>query len=279
MKFDKIVMSGLSDMVLFDLNDPTSSPFVTRTVEGMGPTEIDLTLAQSVHGSGIFVGKRSQLREITFNLTLRPRFELGETLATVREQMYSLYLRSTRPDESLDLRILSQGYEVARTPVYVKRLESSPFSKESLMQLVLSSTEQYFHRNEPYTLDSIEAGALDKANPVFHNIGTAPTGFFLSVRMISTGVSFGLSSLAPREHLEVVYDFNGGDRLEIDTRVGSRGIWLRRGDQRNHILSSMTSDSSWLTLPAGPTQYTVMPDSVTSFEWFLFQYTPKYLGV
>lgn len=279
MRFDKIVLSGWANMVLFDMNDPTSSPFITRTVDGLGPTEVDLALSQSVHGSGIFVGGRAQLREITFNLTLKPRFELGETLASVRDQVYSHYLRSVRADDSLDLVLLRNDSEVARTTVYVKKIESNPFAKESLMQLVLSSTEQYFYRSEPYSLDSETLKDVSKERPSFYNIGSAPTGFQLLVNMLATGTSFGLSRIAPREHLKVEYDFNGGDVLEIDTRVGRRGVWLYRGAGRRQILSAMTLDSTWLTLPTGNSQLHVMENSVPSFDWSFFSYHPLYLGV
>lgn len=278
MKFDKILLTGTSDMVLFDLRDPASSPFITKSVDGLGPTEMDVTLTRSVQGLGRLSGKRGQLREITFNVMLQPRYEIGESLASVRDDLYRSYLRSTRVDDSLDLRLWFQGEEVARTPVHVKRIESSPFSKDGLLQLVLSSTDQHFHRAEPYKLGPAEAGQVSTVSPIFENIGTAATGFLASVQMLADGSSFGLSRTVPNQHFELRYDFLSGDILTFDTRPGTRRASLLRGDQNLNVLTGMTDRSSWLTLPTGTSYLEVLPDT-TSFKWTHFEYNPLYLGV
>lgn len=277
--FDKILLTGSSDMVLFDLRNPASSPFITKSVDGLGPTEMDISTTQSVQGLGLLSGKRAQLREITFNLMLKPRYEVNETLATVRDDLYRSYLRSVRSDGSLDLRIEFNNQEIARTPVHVKRLESNPFTKDALMQLVLSSTDQYLHRDEPYLLEGAEAAQLSTTDPIFENIGTAPTGFFFSVSMLSEGTSFGLSRAVPNEKFEVVYDFEAGDILEVDTRPGKRQVLLHRGGVVLNALTGVSNTSTWFTIPSGPSQFSVLPNSVVSFSWLKLEYNPLYLGV
>lgn len=278
MKFDKILLTGTSDMVLFDLRDPASSPFITNTVDGLGPTEMDVNLTRSVQGLGRLSGKRGNLREITFNVMLQPRYELGETLASVRDDLYRSYLRSTRADDSLDLRILFQDEEIARTPVHVKRIESNPFAKSGLLQLVLSSTDQYLHRKEPYLIDASEADLVSVTNPIFENIGTATTGFLASVQILANGSSFGLSRVSPSEQFELSYSFLSGDILTFDTRPGSRRATLLRGGQNLNVLTGMTDPSTWLTLPTGTSHFEILPGS-TAFKWTRFEYNPLYLGV
>lgn len=282
MQFDKIILSGSNSITLFDHRDPLSTPYVTRTVDGLGPTEADVSLARTAQGPGIYLGRRPQLRVITFNLNLNPNYFEGETPETLRERIYNL--RSNRPDNALLLSLYSDDVEVANTPVYVKRVEVSPFAKDNLMQLTLESPDEYLKRPTDYSIQ-IPSNA-SKTEPVFTNIGSAPTGFRLQVWFNDIGMySFGLIRGEQEEYLTLTHRFFSGDILEIDTRIGSRGVWHSK-DSDGHtynILGSLDSNSTWLQLHPGPNSFQLFQDSsvpaTTNFTWGQLTYKPQYLGV
>ena len=282
MQFDQIILSGSSSITLFDHRDPLSTPYVTRTVDGLGPTEADVSLARTAQGPGIYIGRRPQLRVITFNLNLNPNYFEGETPETLRERIYNL--RSNRPDNALVLGLYLDDVEVANTPVYVKRVEVSPFAKDSLMQLTLESPDEYLKHPSEYAIPFVSN--ISRTDPIFTNIGSAPTGFLLRVSFNDIGMySFGLIRGEQEEYLAITNRFLTGDLLTIDTRIGSRGVWHSKNSDglTYNLLGAMDSNSTWLQLHPGPNSFQLFQDSSvpanTNFTWSRLAYRPQYLGV
>ena len=277
MKFDRVILSGHQDIVLFDRNNPLSSPYVSKTIDGLAPTEANVNLAQTTQGTGLYIGRRPQLREITCNVHLNPDYRNGETPETLRQRLYMM--RPITADGSLTFKLFLDGVEQARTPVYIKRMEMSPFSKDNLLQLVLASPREYFER--PIHIHLTDP-AFDKVHPVFPNEGSAPTGFMAQVTFTGPMTMFGYKRLEDDQQISIVHNFQTNDRLEIDTRIGLRGVWLYRGTgPRTSILGSMTADSSWVTLHPGDTDFDVLKklNEPANFRWNMYQYLPQYLGV
>lgn len=282
MKFDQVVLSGATEsIVLFDHKQPRSTPFTARTIDGLGPTDVDVTLAQTSQGTGIYIGRREQLREITCNVYLNPNYTNGQTPETLREVVY--LLRPGNEDLSLDFRLMLNGVEVAMTPVYVKRVEISPFSKDTLLQIVLASTSGTFKKRAPV---SLPYPAIDKVRPIFVNEGSTETGFKLEIEFTGPVTSFGLRQSMPSNKMQMnkvfadPYLFTTGDVVEIDTNIGQRGVWLTRGGIRTSKISSLSPESTWLSLYPGKNELTTLPVSGgTPFNWKLFEHTPKYKGV
>lgn len=283
MKFDQVVLTGASEsIVLFDHKQPRSTPYTARSIDGLGPTDVDVTLAQTSQGAGIYIGRREQLREITANVFSNPNYFLGQTPEALREAIY--LMRPSNEDLSLDFRLLLEGVEVAMTPVYVKRVEVTPFSKDTALQIVLASTSAYFYRREPVVLTD---PVLDKTNPIFVNEGTVESGFKLDVLFTGTVTSFGLEQSAPSSKMEFKKAaaapslFVAGDLLEVDTNIGSRGIWITRGGVRTPAMNILSPESTWLKLYPGENELTTLiePASTTSYTWKRLEHTVKYKGV
>lgn len=276
MKFDQVILSGATSITLFDHKRPRSTPYTTRSIDGLGPTEVSVALAQNLEGGGLYIGRRPQLREITVNASLNPDYMVGQTPEKLREDIYRLV--PVNPDMSLDFCLLLDGEEIAITPVYIKRVEISPFSKDTLIQIVLASTSEYFSKR----FNVIQAGPnFDRANPVFVNLGSAPSGFRVEVDITAPMDRFGFYRAYMPDNLLITYDFLAGDRLEIDTNIGSRGIWLYRDSLRLSLLGAMAPQSTWITLTSGENPLTthVGEATVNNFDWYLFEHRPKYLGV
>lgn len=282
MRFDQVLLTGSETITLFDLKSPRSTPYTARTIEGLGPTDVDVTLAQTSQGAGIYIGRREQLREITINAYLNPDYLVGQTPEQLREAIY--LLRPVKEDLSLDFRLMLNGAEVATTPVYVKRVESSTFDKDTILQIVLSSTSGYFHRSTPVVVENPETSLM---YPIFVNEGTSTTGFKLTVEFTGVVDSFGLAISSPSAKFQLdklpldAALFLGGDVLEIDTSIGSRSIRFTRGGVTRSALAALTEDSTWLSLYPGENRLETILDPVSppSFVWKRFEHVPKYLGV
>lgn len=274
MKFDKIILTGSESITLFDHRNPLSSPYVTQAIDGLAPTEVEVSLAQTIQGAGLYIGRRPQLREITCNIHLNPNYTLGETPESLRERIYRL--RPVSDDGSLALRLLYQDEEVARTLVYIKRVELAPFAKETIMQLVLASPSEYLFREQPIVLTSPE---FDKTYPVLPNVGSARTGFYIRLMFTGTASVFGFGRRENAQELRITHAFALNDILEINTQIGSRGIWLTRAGVKTSIIGSLSANSTWLDLHPGETALHVITTNQQAFNWVEFSYQPKYLGV
>lgn len=281
MKFDQVIIAGSDTLVMFDHKRPRTTPYTARTIDGLGPTDVDVTLAQTSQGTGIYIGRREQLREITCNVYLNPNYVAGQTPESLREQIYRI--RPINDDLSLDFILMLDGVEVAVTPVYVKRVEVSPFSKDTLLQIVLASTSGTFKKRTPV---SLPYPAIDKVHPIFVNDGSAESGFKLEVEFTGPATAFGLRQTHPSSEMILnkiftdPYLFTTGDVVEINTNIGQRGIWLTRGGVRTSKIGSLSPQSSWLSLYPGPNELTTLPVlGGTPFNWKLFEHTPKYKGV
>lgn len=283
MKFDQVILTGTKSITLFDLKNPRSTPYTAKTIDGMDPTDVDVTLAQTSSGTGIYIGRREQLREITLNINLNPDYGIGQTPEALREELY--LLNPINEDASLDYRLMLDGVEVAMTPVYIKRVESAIFDKNTLMQLVLASTSGVFKRR---TAISVPDPELDVVFPVFHNAGSAMSGFRLELDFLAAATKFGLRQTAPTDDLilEKIPTnpdlFLAGDRLIIDTNIGQRGVWRKRAGATESMMGSLTQESVWLSLFPGNNTLEVLLDPAThasTIDWKMYEHTPKYRGV
>lgn len=277
MKFDKIILTGTTSITLFDLRNPRSTPYTTRTIDGLSPTEVGVALAQNVDGGGLYIGRRPMLREITVNASLNPDYRNGQTPESLREDIYRLV--PANEDSSLDFRLLLDGVDVAMTPVYVKLVEVSPFSKDTLFRIVMASTSEYLYRKIPL-LDTNPSQGLN-VTPTFVNVGSAPTGFKLKFKLHGSMTEWALRRAVPSEEIRIKHPFMLDDIVEINTNIGSRGVWLTRSGVRSSLIGKLTPQSTWIMLKSGQNPFVVEkgPLDNHSFAWESLEYNPKYLGV
>lgn len=284
MKFDQIILTGTKSITLFDLNNPRSTPYTAKTIDGLDPTDVDVTLAQASSGAGIYIGRREQLREITLNVYLNPDYSIGQTPDALRDELY--LMNPVNEDLSLDFRLMLDGVEVAMTPVYIKRTEAVAFSKDKIVQLVLASTSGTFKKRNP--ISDPDVLGLDKTFPVFHNAGSAMSGFRVELDILATVNRIGFLMSNPNNEmwLEKVSTYPdlllAGDKLIIDTNIGQRGVWRIRSGETDSLMSALPATSTWLTLYPGDNTLEVVTDpgpNSTSFNWSKYEHQPKYRGV
>lgn len=282
MKFDQIILRGTKSITLFDLKNPRSTPYTAKSIDGLDPTDVDVTLAQASTGAGIYIGRREQLREISLIIYLNPDRSIGQTPDALREELYLLH--PINEDASLDYCLMYEGEEVAMTPVYIKRTEAAVFSQETIVQLVLASTSGVFMKRNPISETALD---LDKVTPVLTNSGSALSGFRFEVDFLDDVNVFGLAQSTPVSIflLEKIPSepnlFQSGDRLIVDMQIGKRGIWRVRGGVTDSLIGTMSLHSNWLSLYPGDNQIEVVigPNShEDSYEWVSYTHTPKYRG-
>lgn len=261
--------------------DP-SGPFVLKSVEGLGPPEVNVRMAQTVLEGGLYQGKRPSLRQIIALVGLQPNWDVGQTAEQLRTQLYSLL--TPRYGQMVLVEIIYDGVVQAYAQGQVSRLEPALFTKDPAVQITLDCDYPYLLgpstvSQQPAQRDAGGIRAFD-----IENDGTAPTGFKMGVILrASVNGSLVLSDEDPRGQKVQIDGINwvAGDRFVIDTRAGSRGIWRgASGGALQSVLNNMNAGvSEWIQLYGGDNSLLL---NTTAFDWdpaYNFVHQPAFWGV
>ena len=268
MYFTKVRLSGLSAVDLRIIGALPSDPYILKSADGLGPTEVVVSITDTLNAGGVYQGRRPQGREIVLHISLNPDFKVGQTVSDLRTTLYGML--TPGPNESILVQIMNDRDVLMQTVGYVKKLEIVPFTSDPEVQLTIACPKQYF---EAPTILYVNPGS--QATPIIPNVGTAPTGFHIEF-VITLGVRNFTFTDAQGNKMEVLYDFVLGDRLIFDTRPGKRDISLIRSGSTINLLYAFTPESIWHMLYAGDNAFTT---STQVFTWGDVYYMPEYWGI
>jgi hypothetical protein len=253
-----------------------SDPYILLGIDGLGPTEVDVSVTNTLYQGGIFQGRRPQLREVGIRIGLNPDYAGGVTVESLREAIYRIFAGSSdmSDTEKVVLQIRNGAYEIARTPVYLKRLDPALFSKDPEVILTMATKSSTF---EAPALVVISGGTISIPSPSFTIQGTAATGWLFQVKFLSTVSSWKLTDVnRPGEKLQIDYAFVANDILTFDSTPGARKITVTRGGVETNIIFALSADSVWRLLYPSTNNFTA---NTSSYQWLSVTYRPQFLGV
>lgn len=268
MYFTKIRLNGLTAVDLPKVGAQPSDLYILKSADGLGPPEVDVSISKTLNAGGYYQGRRPQSRELVFLVGLNPDYSVGMTAADLRTTMYGMLTPGS--SDSVLVEIMNANTVLAQTTGYVKKLEIVPFTKDPSVQITMPCLQQYLEA--PALLYVVPA---TMATPSITNVGTAPEGFHMEL-IFTAGMSSWTLTHSSGRKMELVYGFVSGDKLIIDTRPGSRGIWVLRGAVLTNIIYTLSADSVWHMFHGGVNNFTA---SSASFTWGDVYYLPQYWGI
>lgn len=269
MYFTKIRLNGLQVIDLPIVGALPSDLYILKSADGLGPPEVDVSIADTLNAGGVYQGRRPQSREIVLLIALNPDFKVGQTAADLRTALYGMLTPGHIDRIVVD--ILDDEDLLASTSGYAKKLEIVPFSKDPEVQLTIACVQQYLIAPE-----TLYISPPDKAAPLIPNVGTAPAGFRMELTFSAALTEWVLSDFDGQTEMRIVYPFAIGDKLMIDTRPGRRGIWVDRGGIETNIIFALTQNSIWYMLHGGDN---IFATSSQAFEFGDVFYTPQFWGI
>lgn len=298
MKMDMLRFVGAESVDFPLLGAEESGPFVLKGAEGLGPPEVTVRLARTVLERAVYQGKTGSLRQITILVGLQPDWDVGQTPEELRTTLYSLL--TPKYGQMVQAQIMHQGVVKAFAQGHISKMEPALFTKDPAVQIVLDCDYPYFLAANSVIQDPAQSsvGAIpddpatpgvDETDPGIRsfeviNDGTAPAGFRMGVILrANVGTSLVLSDGDPRGQKIQIDGINwlAGDRLMIDTRPGSRGVF--RGVQGGALVSALNNlnaaVSEWMTLYRGNN---ILHLNTSAFDWdpaYRFLHQPAYWGV
>lgn len=251
----------------------SSTPFIVKTIEGLGPPQFDLAMGVNLSGGGVYQNRRAQTREIVITTKLNPAYASNQKVSDLRSILYGLLTPGTSNQIKVELWDDVANNVVAYTYGYVKGLDSSQFDKDPNAQITIECPSPYL--TAPNYVAAVQS-SLSKTAPTIVNPGNAPTGFYMEIAFTAAVTNFILTTSDSSKKLQVNYAFLTGDTLQIDTRQGSRSIMLIRSNTVYYLIGALSSDSTWLQILGGTNTFTT---SSSAFTYNAYYFTPLYWGV
>lgn len=285
MRFNNIRLTGGTDEFTFWLEGVAVSEAtaILKAVDGLGPTEVDVSIANTLYQGGVFQNRRPQNREIVMRIGLSPNYSADERASDIRELFYQLMTPFT-PSKAMTVHIYLDDDEQMNADGYIKKFEIVPFSKDTEIQITIACPQPYFKSTEDVILSGTDIFSF--VFPTITNAGTAPVGFQLRLKFTDDIDSWGIRNVDTEEILEVTPTGTGpmvhfweDDFLWIDTRAGHRSVdYYSYSDGLINIVGQMSDESTWPLLNMGVNHFEVLAAG-SSFVWDSFLYRPEYVGV
>lgn len=252
---------------------PTGTSIFINKVDGLGPVKADITMTSYPdQDEDNYQSSRVGGRTIAFSLSLRPRWNIGETVQSLRRSLYRVVPPKTPVRITLNDDAMVQTY----IDGYVESLEPSIFEKKTDMILTIRASSAYLTsttvvKNQKYT--------LNKTNPVNY-LGDGPTPIAIDMTFARPTGSFSLQ-LNGSTLLRVDSTFNTGDRVSINTTPRSKSLKRIRSGSTYSLLDSISSGSLDIFIDAATDSLRINTDvgAAGSTDVYLLSYAARYVGV
>lgn len=280
-QFDAVRLSGLYDIDLPILGASPVDPYQVSQIDGLGPPELNVTLADTHTSGGVYVGRQAQGRQIVVLAKLNPDYLGGQTISDLRYKVYGLLSPGLDPlDQSVTFKLLRLNEPVLQTKGYIKRVEIVPFDKDPRVQITIECLTPYLEKPEPVDLtDSIPASYFWD----FTYEGLAPSGIEFEVFFPSPINIFTIRLDDPLGNTYATMDFQGNfvanDRLVVNTNKKSRIVGVKQGEFGAFYkgVSILSGASEWITLRGGT--HRIVTNNPSEFTWIYFRYVDRYWGI
>lgn len=279
MQFDTVRLLGGTTFDLPITNPQPTDNWVCLDIQGLGPTEKDLSVSKTRHQGGVYQNREGQLRELVFKIGINPDWAGGGDVQTLRELLYSLI--GGDPDNT-DLTVIllkddDEDFDV-RTTGWIKKFEPTLFTKDPDVQLTIGSDQENFFGLLPDDV-IVRIPTLSKSNPQFNIKGSAPVGFECRLTLTANLSLWRIYANGGNSFLEFDYAFLSGDIIEFGTKAGNRYAMVTRSGVTKSLLPYLSPGSTWIYLAGAPNGFNDMSVSTSSFNWNMLKYTPEYWGV
>lgn len=279
MEFTKIRLSGLTNVDLPIVGALPTDAYILKAADGLGPPEIDVSIARTPEMGAVYQGRQSQGREIVLRVGLNPDYSTDQTPSDLRVTLYGML--TSGPSDEFKIQLYNGSTFVVETQGYVKRFETVPFAKDPEVQITFACINPYLEGTEvTLSLPNDE----DDLSLTYE--GTAPAGVNISVwfdTLVGGVDGFWVENDAGQRAEILTHSFLTGDRVQFDSRVGQRNVWRTRSGTTSTLLQFLDSASVWFQLHPGVNTFHVDSDDSTWNAGLVLSpsltYKPQYWGI
>ena len=269
-----------SEPITFNVRDANADDrYSVRTILGLDADEI----ISKYYGTGLVSGKkmydmRLKPREVVVRIVLNPDVRIGETVGTVRDNLYKAI--SARRSGNVTLQFKSGATVIASLFGFITKFEVPYFTKLPEVQITVNCDDPTFRAINPVVMEPEEMSAL---NPTFvpDSLSTAPHGFTFQVTMTGTLASFTIQDVPTTPDWTWVVTPSGGflsgDQLFFSSEFSNKYCYMIRGATTTHLMDKISLNSIWPTIFPGQNSFHFL--NRASFDWNDLRFLAAYWGV
>ena len=222
------------------------SQFILKSVEGLGPPDVNIAISNTLYSGGVYQGRQPQNRQLVFKIGYQPDFGKNKTVGDLRSELY----RFLTPKFGLPVTISIQNdvrTTIARTQGYVKSIDPDIFSEEPEVQIAIDCLSPYLMN---WGQSHPNPASLPKNPLTVTNIGDAPSGFYMQLTLTAATGDFSFFD-GYLDRIRFIYPFEVGDIIRFDTTPGKRAAYRIRDGVTISLLPYQHGNSKWLQLTGG----------------------------
>lgn len=261
----------------------SSTGFVVRSIEGLGPVKATLVSTSFANGDGEqYHSARREVRDINIQLGLEPDWAVND-IQDLRDQLYDYFMPKTEVilGFHMDKRV-SESTIVQRRDVQISaRIEdfsSVLFTSDPVVDISMRCFDPDFYDPIPVVVDGLTVSDLTET--ILTYTGTVETGLEFTLSPNQSASEFAIYLRAPDGSTRTVnftYPLLAGDVLKISSIPGSKYAKLTRAGVESSVLYGISPESAWLELEPGDNVLRVYYTG-TPMPWSI-DYTTKYGGL
>ena len=266
---------------------------LVRQITGLNPPDLNLFIGDYSRDGGIYQGRRVGTRNIVLTMDLNPNPALGETISSLRENLYKAFVDPLVEADYLKIGLNLDDGRTLYLVGYTEKFETEIFSVDTLAQISIICPDPYIRAENPEILTH-PSGWITVP---FHYQGTAETGFETEIHINTATPTLTLANNAVGDatapdyddlnyykgRMVIHHDFAVGDVVTINTVRGHRKIIVEPagGAPAQSLIASLSPKSPWIELHSQSNTMTVyginstqLPASIRSLI-----YVPAYWGI
>lgn len=250
--------------------------FTLKGFDGLGPAGAQIAYSEyALLPGGSFHSANTGIRNPVLTIGLSPRYDTGDTVLSLRKQLYSVL----KPGQRVTLSLYFDGTYTSYISGYVERVEPNIFTAEPTLQVSIICVSPYFQA--PSLISEVWKAGTTKTITYLGDVDE--TGFTLVVQLKNASTTMVKvtdpdTSYALTVNVSPAITLN--QQVVFDTRKGSKGVSLvdSSGVIIRNLMGELTVDKGWPSLSEGVNKLLITHTSGANLADVAMDYREQYLG-
>ena len=246
------VVSSSGETLNFHIG--ASTGYQLEDVRGLDPVKADISSSSfGQHDGSQYQSSRRGERNIVMLIGLVPDF-VTNTVQSLRLDLARLLM----PKRPVTLRMIDSDGSVVSIAGRVESFEAPLFTRTPKADISIICFDPDFKSHALTTKTG--SSVTDITNTAIQYDGSVDTGFLfeMTVNRATNELALVLvNSMGESQRVDFAMALSAGDKIEIGSNFGEKGVWVTKDGLRTPALYTITPNSNFLVLSPGVNQFRV----------------------
>ena len=246
------VVSSSGETLNFHIG--ASTGYQLEEVRGLDPVKADISSSSfGQHDGSQYQSSRRGERNIVMVIGLVPDF-VTNTVQSLRLDLARLLM----PKRPVTLRMIDSDGSVVSIAGRVESFEAPLFTRTPKADISIICFDPDFKSHALTTKTG--SSVTDITNTAIQYDGSVDTGFLfeMTVNRATNELALVLvNSMGESQRVDFAMALSAGDKIEIGSNFGEKGVWVTKDGLRTPALYTITPNSNFLVLSPGVNQFRV----------------------